>query len=176
MLFLEARGGFQFCEKPRRKTSTSACIQSFVRPLSLAGSPSSQSVPTSNINGVTEAEGKHLLSWFLKLVYENHDTQVRFTWQNENDIGTSGRIPRRPQAFADDVCKPSGTTAVCSIPPRLTILTRDRDLRIELLGSESSESSFTSIRTVPQMGRAGPGGLWAFLSIKGRYGLEYCCC
>jgi alpha-ketoglutarate-dependent taurine dioxygenase len=41
----------------------------------------------THINGVTEGESKALLNWFLDLVYKNHDLQVRFKWQNENDIG-----------------------------------------------------------------------------------------
>ncbi|KAF1810157.1 alpha-ketoglutarate-dependent taurine dioxygenase [Eremomyces bilateralis CBS 781.70] len=39
-----------------------------------------------HINGVTEEESKSLLSWFLDLVYKNHDLQVRFQWKNPNDI------------------------------------------------------------------------------------------
>jgi alpha-ketoglutarate-dependent taurine dioxygenase len=40
-----------------------------------------------HINGLTEEESSHLLSWFLDLVYKNHDLQVRFKWKNANDIG-----------------------------------------------------------------------------------------
>lgn len=39
------------------------------------------------INDLAENESKALLDWFLKLVYENHDLQVRFKWRNANDIG-----------------------------------------------------------------------------------------
>ncbi|KAJ4147152.1 hypothetical protein LMH87_001697 [Akanthomyces muscarius] len=39
-----------------------------------------------HINGVTEEESAHLLSWFLDLVYKNYDLQVRLRWQNPNDI------------------------------------------------------------------------------------------
>ncbi|ROT42191.1 alpha-ketoglutarate-dependent taurine dioxygenase [Sodiomyces alkalinus F11] len=39
-----------------------------------------------HINGVTAEESKHLLDWFLDLVYKGHDLQVRLKWQNENDI------------------------------------------------------------------------------------------
>ncbi|ETI26740.1 hypothetical protein G647_10185 [Cladophialophora carrionii CBS 160.54] len=39
-----------------------------------------------HINGLTEDESKKLLDWFLELVHKNHDLQVRFKWQNENDI------------------------------------------------------------------------------------------
>jgi alpha-ketoglutarate-dependent taurine dioxygenase len=39
------------------------------------------------INGVSEAESDHLLSWFVRLIVENHDLQVRYRWQNNNDVG-----------------------------------------------------------------------------------------
>lgn len=38
------------------------------------------------INDVTELESKRLLKWFLRLVKDNHDLQVRFKWKNVNDI------------------------------------------------------------------------------------------
>jgi alpha-ketoglutarate-dependent taurine dioxygenase len=38
------------------------------------------------INGVSEDESAHLLKWFVKLITENHDLQVRLRWQNENDL------------------------------------------------------------------------------------------
>jgi alpha-ketoglutarate-dependent taurine dioxygenase len=40
-----------------------------------------------HINGVTDEESAKLLTWFLDLVYRNHDLQVRLKWQNPNDIG-----------------------------------------------------------------------------------------
>ncbi|KAL1836227.1 hypothetical protein VTJ49DRAFT_5408 [Mycothermus thermophilus] len=39
-----------------------------------------------HINGLTEEESTKLLTWFLDLVYKNHDLQVRFKWQSPNDI------------------------------------------------------------------------------------------
>ncbi|KAF2400139.1 taurine catabolism dioxygenase [Trichodelitschia bisporula] len=39
-----------------------------------------------HINGVTEDESRKLLDWFLELLHKNHDLQVRFKWQNPNDI------------------------------------------------------------------------------------------
>lgn len=42
---------------------------------------------SSHINGLTPAESDHLLKWFLDLVYQNHDLQVRLKWKNKNDIG-----------------------------------------------------------------------------------------
>lgn len=38
------------------------------------------------INGVTEAESKELLAWFVRLVVDNHDLQVRHRWQTPNDL------------------------------------------------------------------------------------------
>lgn len=40
-----------------------------------------------HINGLTQEESDHLLTWFLDLIYKNHDLQVRLNWKNENDIG-----------------------------------------------------------------------------------------
>ncbi|KAF2091062.1 taurine catabolism dioxygenase [Saccharata proteae CBS 121410] len=39
-----------------------------------------------SINGLTRQESEHLLHWFLDLIYKNHELQVRFKWQNPNDI------------------------------------------------------------------------------------------
>ena len=58
-----------------------------------------------HINGLTEEESSKLLSWFLDLVYKNHDLQVRFKWKNRNDIGKSllqlfwclGMLSQRPR-------------------------------------------------------------------------------
>lgn len=38
------------------------------------------------INEVTEAESEHLLKWFVQLIVENHNLQVRYKWQSENDL------------------------------------------------------------------------------------------
>uniref|UniRef100_A0A8H7TJ96 TauD/TfdA-like domain-containing protein n=1 Tax=Bionectria ochroleuca TaxID=29856 RepID=A0A8H7TJ96_BIOOC len=38
------------------------------------------------INGLSEAESKHFLDWFVQLIVENHDLQVRHRWQNVNDL------------------------------------------------------------------------------------------
>ncbi|KAJ6134023.1 hypothetical protein N7523_000345 [Penicillium sp. IBT 18751x] len=38
------------------------------------------------INGVTDEESAHLLKWFVSLIVENHDLQVRLRWQNPNDL------------------------------------------------------------------------------------------
>ncbi|KAH8687728.1 putative alpha-ketoglutarate-dependent taurine dioxygenase [Tricladium varicosporioides] len=39
-----------------------------------------------HVNGVTELESKALLNWFLRLVVDNHDLQVRLRWENPNDL------------------------------------------------------------------------------------------
>jgi hypothetical protein len=38
---------------------------------------------------VTKQESDSLLKWFLQLLQENHDLQVRFRWDNKNDLGES---------------------------------------------------------------------------------------
>ena len=44
------------------------------------------------INGLSEAEGTHLIQWFTRLIVENHDLQVRNRWQNPNDVGEWARL------------------------------------------------------------------------------------
>ena len=39
-----------------------------------------------HINDLTQAESAHLIDWFLRLITENHDLQVRFKWQNPGDV------------------------------------------------------------------------------------------
>ncbi|KAI1177160.1 TauD-domain-containing protein [Nemania sp. FL0916] len=38
------------------------------------------------IEGLTDDESKHFLNWFVNLIVENHDLQVRQRWQNVNDL------------------------------------------------------------------------------------------
>ena len=38
------------------------------------------------IHGLSEEESKHFLDWFVRLIVENHDLQVRLRWQQENDL------------------------------------------------------------------------------------------
>ncbi|KAL2133488.1 hypothetical protein VTI74DRAFT_2253 [Chaetomium olivicolor] len=38
------------------------------------------------IHGLSEEESKHFLNWFVQLIVENHDLQVRFRWKQENDV------------------------------------------------------------------------------------------
>ena len=40
----------------------------------------------ARINGLSDEESKHFLSWFVQLIVENHDLQVRLKWQNPNDV------------------------------------------------------------------------------------------
>jgi uncharacterized protein YfaT (DUF1175 family) len=42
-----------------------------------------------HINDLTKEESDVLLKWFVKLVQENHDLQVRFKWNAPNDLGES---------------------------------------------------------------------------------------
>ncbi|KAK5686405.1 hypothetical protein LTS10_002523 [Elasticomyces elasticus] len=38
------------------------------------------------INEVAELESEHLLKWFVQLIVENHDLQVRLRWQHKDDL------------------------------------------------------------------------------------------
>lgn len=38
------------------------------------------------IHGLSDAESQHFLDWFLNLIAENHDLQVRLRWQHVNDL------------------------------------------------------------------------------------------
>ncbi|RKU39824.1 hypothetical protein DL546_001119 [Coniochaeta pulveracea] len=38
------------------------------------------------IYGLSEDESKHFLDWFVQLIVENHDLQVRYRWQDVNDL------------------------------------------------------------------------------------------
>jgi alpha-ketoglutarate-dependent taurine dioxygenase len=38
------------------------------------------------INELTEEESRRALDWFVQLIVENHDLQVRHRWQNVNDL------------------------------------------------------------------------------------------
>ncbi|OTB06999.1 hypothetical protein M426DRAFT_318362 [Hypoxylon sp. CI-4A] len=38
------------------------------------------------IHGLAEAESRHFLDWFVSLIVENHDLQVRLRWQDVNDL------------------------------------------------------------------------------------------
>lgn len=38
------------------------------------------------IYGLSDAESRHFLDWFVQLIVENHDLQVRLKWQSVNDV------------------------------------------------------------------------------------------
>ncbi|KAK5658061.1 hypothetical protein OQA88_2617 [Cercophora sp. LCS_1] len=38
------------------------------------------------IHGLSEEESKYFLDWFVRLIVENHDLQVRLRWKSENDV------------------------------------------------------------------------------------------
>ena len=38
------------------------------------------------VNDLAPDESKALLEWFVRLIVENHDLQVRNRWQNPNDL------------------------------------------------------------------------------------------
>jgi alpha-ketoglutarate-dependent taurine dioxygenase len=38
------------------------------------------------INGLSEEESKRFLDWFVRLIVENHDLQVRYKWKAVNDV------------------------------------------------------------------------------------------
>jgi len=40
----------------------------------------------NQIHGLTKDESQHLKDWFLQLVIENHDLQLRHRWMDENDL------------------------------------------------------------------------------------------
>lgn len=46
-------------------------------------------VHVQKINDLSDEESRHLLDWFVTLIVENHDLQVRNRWQNPNDLGMS---------------------------------------------------------------------------------------
>ena len=39
------------------------------------------------INDLTPDESRRLHDWFLQMIVEEHDTQLRHRWQNQYDIG-----------------------------------------------------------------------------------------
>lgn len=40
----------------------------------------------SRIHGLSDEESKHFLDWFVELVAQNHDLQVRLRWKDVNDV------------------------------------------------------------------------------------------
>ncbi|KAF2501779.1 taurine catabolism dioxygenase [Lophium mytilinum] len=81
-LFTEERGA------PENVGDDLSAIHPVIRTNPVTGWKSVFSVGhhVQHINGVTEQESKALLDWFLRLIVENHDLQVRVHWDNENDV------------------------------------------------------------------------------------------
>ncbi|CAK7205871.1 hypothetical protein SEUCBS139899_008651 [Sporothrix eucalyptigena] len=86
------RGEFQMYDKPRGAPENVGtelkAVHPVVRTNPVTGWKSIYPIGghVGHINGVTEEESKALLEWFQDLVYKNHDLQVRFKWQNKNDL------------------------------------------------------------------------------------------
>ncbi|CAK7210904.1 hypothetical protein SCUCBS95973_000950 [Sporothrix curviconia] len=86
------RAGFKMYDKPRGAPENVGtelkAVHPVVRTNPVTGWKSIFPVGghVGHINGVTDEESKNLLAWFQDLVYKNHDLQVRFKWQNKNDI------------------------------------------------------------------------------------------
>lgn len=86
------RGGFKIYEKPRGAAenvgSELRAIHPVIRTNPVTGWKSLYPVGQhcQFINGVTEEESKMFLGWFKQLLKDNHDLQVRFKWQDVNDI------------------------------------------------------------------------------------------
>lgn len=87
------RGGFTLYDKPRGNPKNIGSVLKAVHPVvrtnPVTGWKSVFPVGghVKHINGVTAEESKHLLDWFLDLLQKGHDLQVRYKWQNPNDIG-----------------------------------------------------------------------------------------
>ncbi|QIW94563.1 hypothetical protein AMS68_000081 [Peltaster fructicola] len=87
------RGGFRLYDKPRgfsrkHRFRPDRAVHPLVRTNGTTGWPCIFPVGAhiSHVNGVTQEESDSLLKWFNQLVTDNHDLQVRFRWQNPNDI------------------------------------------------------------------------------------------
>ena len=80
------RGGFKLYEKPRGAAENIGgelrAVHPVVRTNPVTGWKSLYPVGqhTQFINGVTEEESDLLLSWFKKLLKDNHDLQVRYVY------------------------------------------------------------------------------------------------
>lgn len=86
------KGNFQLYDKPRGAPENVGrelkAIHPVVRTNPVTGWKSIFPIGAhvGYINDVTELESKALLDWFVRLIADNHDLQVRFKWNNVNDI------------------------------------------------------------------------------------------
>ncbi|EFQ35578.1 TfdA family Taurine catabolism dioxygenase TauD [Colletotrichum graminicola] len=102
----------------------------------------------SRINGLSEDESRHFLDWFVQLIVENHDLQVRNRWQNVNDIAIwdnrSVYHAATPDYLNEDLGERKGSRAV-SIGERPYFDPQSRSrreaLRAEAIASLKSGSS-----------------------------------
>jgi alpha-ketoglutarate-dependent taurine dioxygenase len=93
-LFNEAadRNGFKIYSQPRGAPENVGEVLEAVHPVirtnPVTGWKSVFAVGhhVQQINGLTEGESRALLDWFVRLVVDNHDLQVRHRWQNANDL------------------------------------------------------------------------------------------
>lgn len=84
--------GFDLYSSPRGSPINSGEILSAIHPMirtnPVTGWKSVFAVGTHvhHVNDVTPLESKAMLDWFVRLIVDNHDTQVRHRWQNRNDV------------------------------------------------------------------------------------------
>jgi len=87
------RSGFKLYDKPRGSTENIGtdlkAVHPVVRTNPVTGWKSVYPIGAhvSHINEVTELESDNLKRWFLDLIHQGHELQVRFKWLNPNDMG-----------------------------------------------------------------------------------------
>lgn len=94
------------------------------------------------INELSDIESQQMLDFFLRIVTDNSELQVRHRWQNENDIG------KRTFFFFPSLCRRgwltvaqrSGTIDAYTMRQRSTMLERDVELASARLGLERSRA------------------------------------
>lgn len=81
-LFTEARGA------PENVGELLEAIHPVIRTNPVTGWKSVFAVGqhVAKVNDVTDEESEALLAWFVRLLVDNHDLQVRLKWQNPNDL------------------------------------------------------------------------------------------
>ncbi|KAL9618284.1 MAG: hypothetical protein Q9160_006995 [Pyrenula sp. 1 TL-2023] len=87
-----ARHGFKIHPGPRGTPENvsfpSVSVHPLVRTNPVTGWKSLYAIGhhLKNINGLTKDESKNMEKWFIRLLVENHDLQVRHRWENINDL------------------------------------------------------------------------------------------